>query len=128
MVTIKGVRDPGVDLLRADSAPQRRALDQKKGRVKKMHGTYMSLISHTLTLAVDAAATAAGPDAAQATRGANAQELASDDGNTDHLENVTKMLGSEDGWQTPCIAQTVGRVATRDQLDFYSFARGGLTK
>ena len=43
-------------------------------------------------------------------------------GTTVYLPNITKMLGGEDGWQTPFIVQNVGSVATDVQLEFYSFS------
>src|SRR5687767_9403269 len=93
-----------------------------------MRGTYRALISYALLFAIIAGATAAGPHTAQAAGGANAPQLAPDVGNTVYLPNVTKMLGGEDGWQTPFIVQNVGSVATHVQLEFYSFTGGTLTK
>src|SRR5687767_15499777 len=92
-----------------------------------MRGTHRSLMSYALTLAIIAGVTATGPHTAHA-GGANAPQLAPDVGNTLYLPNVTKMLGGEDGWQTPFIVQNVGSTATRVQLEFYAFADGALAK
>jgi hypothetical protein len=93
-----------------------------------VRGTHRSLISYTLMLAIITGVTATGPHTAHAAGGANARQLAPDVGNTVYLPNVTKMLGGEDGWQTPFIVQNVGSIATRVQLEFYAFADGALTK
>jgi hypothetical protein len=43
-------------------------------------------------------------------------------GTTVYLPNITKMLGGDDGWQTPFIVQNVGSSPTDVGLDFYSFS------
>ena len=50
------------------------------------------------------------------------QPAAAIGGTTVYLPNITKMLGGDDGWQTPFIVQNVGSTATDVQLDFYSFS------
>jgi hypothetical protein len=93
-----------------------------------MRAIHRSLISYALMLAIIAGVTATAPRIAHAAGGANAPQPAPDVGNTVYLPNVTKMLGGEDGWQTPFIVQNVGSVATHVQLEFYSFTGGALTK
>jgi hypothetical protein len=44
------------------------------------------------------------------------------------LPNIVKMLGGEDGWNTPFIVQNVGSTATDLLFDFYRFSDGVLIK
>jgi hypothetical protein len=44
------------------------------------------------------------------------------------LPNVVKMLGGDDGWNTPFIVQNVGNGPTDVLFEFYSFADGSLVK
>lgn len=44
------------------------------------------------------------------------------------LPNIVKMLGGDDGWNTPFIVQNVGNGPTDVQFEFYSFADGALVK
>ncbi|HET8569778.1 MAG TPA: hypothetical protein VFM93_12435, partial [Candidatus Limnocylindria bacterium] len=71
--------------------------------------------------------TAGASGSARAATDEPARALA-DVGNAVYLPNVTKMLGGEDGWQTPFIVQNVGGTSTLVHLAFYSFADGTLVK
>src|SRR6266508_6649229 len=42
--------------------------------------------------------------------------------------NIVKMLGGDDGWNTPFIVQNVGTGSASVSFEFYSFADGSLVK
>jgi hypothetical protein len=44
------------------------------------------------------------------------------------LPNIVKMLGGDDGWNTPFIVQNVGTGSASVSFEFYSFADGSLVK
>ena len=47
---------------------------------------------------------------------------------TIYLPNITKMLGGQDGWNTPFIVQNVGTSATNLTFEFRRFSDGAVVK
>lgn len=58
----------------------------------------------------------------------NGRAEAAEPATTIFLPNVVKMLGGDDGWNTPFIVQNVGNGPTDVSFEFYSFTDGSLVK